>query len=92
MNVVNFLEFKAKRIKMVKCKTQFIQCEDGTVYVPRPNGWMQGMARQIWIERLLKQKPTIASPDYWRTLAKDNPVRELIEYVNGEVEVANESR
>ena len=46
MNVVNFLEFKAKRIKMVKCKTQFIQCEDGTVYVPRPNGWMQGMARE----------------------------------------------
>jgi len=92
MNVVNFLNFKASRIKMIKCRTEFIQCGDGTIYLPRPNGWMHGMARQIWVARLLKRQPNIASPDYWRTLAKDNPVRELIEYKNGEFEIANESR
>ena len=41
---------------------------DGILYVSRPTSWIGGWARHLFLERKLKRKVSIASPDLWEKL------------------------
>jgi hypothetical protein len=59
-------------------------------YLPRPTGWMQGLARHLWFEKLVGVKPTIASPRLWGNLIKENNVQRLTETSKGAHEITRE--
>ena len=62
----------------------FIRTNDGAVYVPRPNGWMGGLARNIWLAKYFgKGVAGIASPSYWSQLGSASPLMVLSE-IDGE--------
>ena len=42
--------------------------KDGNLYVSRPTSWIGGWARHLFLEKKLKRKVTIASPDLWKQL------------------------
>ena len=44
--------------------------KDDQLYVARPTSWTAGWARQLFLERNLKRKVIIASPDFWEELKK----------------------
>lgn len=62
---------------------RFIRKED-VVWVPSPDSWLGGWARQRWLERYFKDVPArSASADAWADLCSDNKVFVLSE-VNGD--------
>jgi hypothetical protein len=63
-------------------QTLFIEFGD-KIYVPRPTSANAGMARSIWIQKLLNKESYIVSPDTWDSLSKNNKVQKLIEYNDG---------
>ena len=59
-------------------ETLFIEYGE-TLYVPRPSSANAGKARSSWIKKILNKDSTIASPEYWEQLAKNNKVQKLVE-------------
>ena len=57
---------------------------DGVVYVPSPGSWLEGLARQRWLERGFKGKDIrVAGAEYWGDLVTTNEIFVLAE-VNGQ--------
>jgi len=50
-----------------------------------------GLARHQWFERLVGQKPSIASPDFWEILWAQYGVKKLVEYEDGTWEILEET-
>ena len=59
-------------------QTLFIEVGD-KLYVPRPTSVNAGMARSMWIKKLLKKEDTIVSPELWKKLAETNKIQRLVE-------------
>ena len=72
---------------IIKIQTKFIETDGGVVYLPRPTGWLVGMARHSWFLSKYGKKAHIASPGLWDKLLEKNPAKELIEYDDGQIEV-----
>ena len=53
---------------------------DGVVYVPSPGSWLEGWARQRWLERGFKDRDIrVAGAEYWGDLVTQNEVFVLTE-------------
>ena len=58
----------------------FIRLDEATVYVPRPNGWIGGLGRSIWLATHFgKGIAKIAGPSYWSQLGTENTLMVLTE-------------
>ena len=53
--------------------------EIGTIFVPRPDGWISGWARHEWLKKHFGRKCDIASPALWVKLYGRHPIMRLIE-------------
>ena len=67
-------------------KTYLIQKDSTTFYVPRPQGWISGLARHHWIKKHWQIEPHIASPDLWKQLQEHYPTYILTEDEDGVTE------
>lgn len=74
----------------VKTETNFIDTGN-SFFLPRPSGMFKGMARHQWFERLVGQKPSIASPDTWDVLWAQYGLKKLVEYEDGTWEILEET-
>ena len=82
-----------RRLEMeIKRETEFIEALDGSLYLPRPSGWIMGWMRHLWFQNKMTKTPSIISPERWDTLSKAYGTKWLVEYSNGCFEVLSESR
>ena len=76
----------------VKRETEFIEALDGSLYLPRPSGWIAGWMRHLWFQNRMNKAASIISPGRWATLSKAYETKWLVEYSNGCFEVVSENR
>ncbi len=61
----------------MKRACEYIQLEDGRIFVPRPTSVFGGMARRVWLQERFGNDAVIeiASPDYWERLVDKHEVK-----------------
>lgn len=74
-------------MKKVKRETPFIKDMNEDIYLPRPTSWLSGWMRHKWFSHLTESSPSIASPEYWSVLSKNNKIKKLVEYHDGSYEI-----
>jgi len=74
-----------------KRETEFIEALDGSLYLPRPSGWLAGWMRHMWFQNRMTKAASIVSPERWEILSEAYGTKWLVEYSNGCFGVINEN-
>jgi hypothetical protein len=85
MTMTRDLEMEVKR------EAEFIEALDGSLYLPRPSGWLAGWMRHMWFQNRMNKAASIIPPERWTILSKAYGTKVLVEYANGMFGVIDES-
>ena len=75
----------------VKREAEFIETLDGSLYLPRPTGWLAGWMRHMWFQNRMNKSASIIPPERWIVLSKAYGTKVLVEYASGMFGVVDES-